>query len=213
MTPKQPAIVAELGRPETADETADRKAAASRERRSNQTILNLVIATVASLGIVAFLIAVVVRPDNTATRPAVDYASIAAQADEAVPLLAPAIPADWYANDARITAIAGVRTWSVGFVTGEAKFIGLDQGVGVDPESNPSWLAAAVEGLSSTGTVRAGGLEWTVYDHRDSPEPGNYAYVLSAVLDGSVVVLHGTAPDDEFEVLAASVAGAAGGAQ
>lgn len=208
MTPKQPAIVAELGRPETPDETADRKAAASRERRSNQTIINLVIATVASLGIVAFLVAVVVRPDNT-TRAPVDYATIASSADEAVPLLAPAIPADWYANDARITAIAGVRTWSVGFVTGDTKFIGLDQGIGVDPETNPSWLDAAVDGHAATGSIQAGGIEWTVYDQRDDPEPGNYAYVLSAVLDGSVVVLHGTAPDDEFEVLAASVAGAA----
>ena len=62
MARKEPAIVAELGRPETAEETAQRKAENSRKHRANQTALNLVGATVASLAIVAFLVIVVVRP-------------------------------------------------------------------------------------------------------------------------------------------------------
>ena len=36
--------------------------------------------------------------------------------------------------------------------------------------------------------------------------PGNYAYALVTELDGSTVVLHGTASDAEFESLAASIA-------
>ena len=59
-------IVAELGRAETPQETADRKAISSAKRRSNQTVINLVIAVVASLGIVVFLLVVVVRPDAEA---------------------------------------------------------------------------------------------------------------------------------------------------
>lgn len=213
MTPAQPPIVAELGRPETPEEAAERKAEASRVRRSNQTALNLVIATIASLGIVAFLIAVVVRPDATA-RPPADYIGIAQEADEAVPLLAPPIPADWYANDARITSEAGVRTWAVGFVTGDSGFIGLDQGIGLgaDPAlaaSRATWLGEVLDGLRSTGTMTIGGAEWAVYDNRDDPEPGNYAYAIVTDLDGSTVVLHGTADDASFEALAASIAGGA----
>ena len=204
MTPHTSPIVAELGRPETPEETAARKAAASKARRANQTAINLVIALVASLGIVAFLVAVVVRPDATQREP-VDYAAIAATFDESVPLAAPPIPADWYANDARIRTEAGVRTWEVGFITGSSRFIGLDQGIGVDTAANPSWVSDAVNGVRATGTTRIDGLEWTVYDHRDEPDPGNYAYALSAQLEGSVVVLHGTASDEDFALVAAGV--------
>jgi hypothetical protein len=204
MTTKQTLVVAELGRPETPDETAARKTEASRLRRSNQTTLNLVLATLASLGIVAFLVAVVVRPDVT-QRPPIDYAAIAATADEAVPLVAPAIPADWYANDARITSESGVRSWVIGFITGSNTYIGLDQGVGVDPSANPTWLSESLNGMAATGTTRIDGVEWTVYDHRDGDDPGNYAYALSAELDGSVVALHGTASDEDFALVASGL--------
>src|SRR5690606_28187846 len=62
-------IVAELGRAETPQETAERKAAASATRRTNQTALNLFIAVLASLAIVAFLVMVVVRPDQGSLVP------------------------------------------------------------------------------------------------------------------------------------------------
>lgn len=206
MTPKPPVVVAELGRPETPEETAARKAEASSARRSNQTTLNLVLALLASLAIVAFLVAVVVRPDAT-PRPPTDYVTIAESADEAVPLAAPAIPADWYANSARITSEAGVRTWVIGFVTGSNTFIGLDQGIGVAADANPTWLDVAVDGRTATGTTRIEGVEWIVYDHRDESDPGNYAYALSTELDGSTYVLHGTASDGDFELVAAGISG------
>ena len=44
-----------------------------------------------------------------------------------------------------------------------------------------------------------------MYDHRDEPDPGNYAYALSAQLEGSVIVLHGTASDEEFALVASGV--------
>ena len=78
MAGKQPAIVAELGRPETPEETAARKAENSRKRRANQTAFNLIVATIASLGIVLFLVVVVVRP-NPEPAPGIEYVTIAAQ--------------------------------------------------------------------------------------------------------------------------------------
>ena len=97
------------------------------------------------------------------------------------------------------------RTWVVGFVTGDSKFIGLDQGIGVTAEANPTWLDAALNGRAPTGTTRIGGAEWTVYDHRDDSDPGNYAYALSTEIDGSTIALHGTASDADFALVAAGI--------
>src|SRR5664279_4386939 len=95
----EPRIVAELGRPETPEETFARKAENSRKHRANQTLFNLLIATVASLSIVLFLVLVVVRPTDD-TPVTADYQTIAAdaQTNASEPLLAPTLPADWYAN-------------------------------------------------------------------------------------------------------------------
>ena len=50
-------VVAELGRPETAEETAARKAENSRNHRSRQTVNNLVYSLLATLGIVVVIVA------------------------------------------------------------------------------------------------------------------------------------------------------------
>src|SRR5688500_11645950 len=125
---KRPAIVAELGRPETPQETADRKAATSRKHRANQTLLNLVVALVASLAIVLFLVLVVVRPASAPVDP-VDYVAVAAdaQAGATEPLIAPVLPPGWYANDARFGTTAEVATWYIGLITPSTQFIALNQ--------------------------------------------------------------------------------------
>lgn len=200
---KEPAVVAELGRPETPEETAARKAENSRRHRSNQTLLNLVIALVASLGIVLFLVVVVVRPDS-ATRPAVDYVAIAgdAQAASDEPLIVPRLPQGWSANDARLVTKSGILDWYVGFITPSTQFVALEQGI----QGNPTWLATIIESAKPTGTTSIDGLDWTIYDRRDAKDPGNFAYSMSTTSGGSTIVLHGTAPTAEFELLAASVA-------
>jgi hypothetical protein len=137
----------------------------------------------------------------------VDYIAVAEGANAPVPLAAPAVPADWYANAARYRVEFDVQTWYVGFITAGEGFIALNQGI----DANPTWVGAEVDGRSATGDIRIGGLEWQVYDHRDDRDAGNYAYALVTELDGSSVVLHGTASDAEFEVLAASIASQLGG--
>jgi hypothetical protein len=204
MAPREPAVVAELGRPETPEETARRKAEASARRRSNQTVFNLVVATAASLLIVLFLVVVVVRP-SAPPRPPVDYQAIAAEAGVAA--IAPRLPDTWTANAAELETVGGVRTWSIGFLTPEGQFIALEQGL----DANPTWLAQAVDGVAATGSTRVGGLEWSVYDDRDAQDPGNYAFSMSAETDRGIVVLHGTASDAEFALLAEAVAAETGG--
>ncbi|WP_010206009.1 DUF4245 domain-containing protein [Salinibacterium sp. PAMC 21357] len=204
----EPRIVAELGRPETPEETFARKAENSRKHRANQTLFNLVIATVASLGIVLFLVLVVVRPgDETAVTA--DYQTIAADAQTGAsePLIAPTLPADWYANSARLGTSSSVQTWYIGFVTpasssSSAQFIALEQGI----DANDTWLSLATDGALANDTTTIDGLDWTIFDRRSSSDTGNYAYSMSATIAGSTVVLHGTAANDQFDLLAAAIA-------
>lgn len=196
-------IVAELGRPETPEETAARKAENSRKHRANQTLRNLVGATVASLAIVLFLVVVVVRPSPSGVE-AIDYLAIAgdAQADAEVPLVAPALPPGWTANAARFGIAAEVPTWYIGFVTPGTQFIALNQGI----DANPTWQATVLDGADPTGETTIDGVDWTVFDQRDEDDPGNFAYSMSTELAGSTVLLHGTASSAEFELLAAAIA-------
>lgn len=203
-----PRVVAELGRPETPEETLARKAEASRKRRANQTVMNLVLALLASLGIVVLLVLVVVRPEQPARDP-VDYIAIAAEAQSQsdVRLAAPVLPEGWRSNDAELTAETDDSlTWSVGFVTpgssGTSSYAALDQGI--SPQSD--WLSERVDSAAVTSTLEISGREWDVYDRRDSDPTGNYAYSLATTVDGTIYLVHGVADDEEFITLASAIA-------
>ena len=186
----------------TADEIAAIKAENSRTHRSSQTLRNLIWALVATLLVVLFLIFVVVRPDP-APREAVDYGTIAAQVqgDLATSISAPALPEGWSANEAALRSAGAIPVWYIGFVTPEQQFIALNQGI----DANPTWVDNLLDGARPTGTARIGNLDWTVYDHRDSDDPGNLAYALVTEVDNSTYVLYGTAETQEFETLATAM--------
>jgi len=198
-------IVAELGRAETPQEIADRKAEASARRRSNQTTFNLVLALIASLGVVALIFLVVVRPQSVEREP-VDWKSGArdAQSQFDVPLVAPSLPEGWSANRAEPGDVAsdGVQTWQIGFLTPSGQYIGLVQGI----DANTSWVSQQTANSEATDRFELGGAGWNEYDRRDVTDPGNLAYAIVATFDRSTVVLGGTAPDDEFETLATAIA-------
>jgi hypothetical protein len=185
---------------EAAPTAAERRAA----RRANQTTFNLVLALLASLGIVALLVAVVIRPETNL--PTVDYREIgaAAQGTVAEPLAVPDLPADWTANRAELVAAPadGVTRWEIGFLTPGGEYIALTQGI----DANPSWLADQVRSARASTTVSYDGLTWDVYDRRDVADAGNVEYALVATRGASTVVLAGTASEPEFAVLAAAVA-------
>lgn len=200
--PERP-IVAELGRPETPEETADRKAETSRLHRSNQTAINLVAALVVSLIVVLLIVLVVVRPNPEPPQP-VDYAALADQAQPTVsaPLVSPELTDDWSANAAELETSSGVTSWYIGLITPSTQFIGVRQGI----DANETWLAGQLGYAQATGEATIDGITWQLYDNRDATDdPGNLAYVMTTERDSSTVVLFGTAADSEFETLAASV--------
>ncbi|MBI5161320.1 MAG: DUF4245 domain-containing protein [Micrococcales bacterium] len=199
-------IVAELGRPESPQEAADRKAESRRQRRANQTAFNLVIALVASLAVVAFLVIVVVRPDRQSLVEPVDWRAVAdqAQQDSPRPLLVPRLSDGWAANRAEWNGdpADGVPVWDVGWVTPAKQYAALAQGI----RGTDAWVADRLGKTRATGAVTIAGVDWTVYDRRDADDPGNLAYALAAELNGSRVVLSGTASTGEFRTLATAVA-------
>ena len=205
---KPPAVVAELGRPETPEETAARKAQNSANHRNRQTVNNLVYSLIATLALVLVIVLVVPRGNPTASTPAVDYASVAAQAQGSEPdrLLVPELPKDWKSNNAelRTKTADGVDYWYVGLLTPKGQFIGVTQGF----DANESWVASQVNKSMIKGTRTIDGVTWDVYDNRtSSSDDGNVEYALVTTAGHSSIVVFGTADEDEFRTLASSLTG------
>lgn len=200
-----PRIVAELGRPETPEETAARKAETSRIHRQAQNVRNLVVALIASLGLVLSLVLVVVRPDNP-LHETVDYQRVAAESQPGVEqeLLAPDLPAGWHANRAELTpgTSEGSFTWYVGLISPDDGFIALNQGI----NRNEEWVGELFDHHPATGEVTVDGVKWQVYDRRDTRDPGNFAYSMATTTDSGSVVLNGTGSNPEFERVAEALA-------
>ena len=204
-------IVAELGRPETPEETAARKAQNSRNHRANQTMRNLVYSLIATLVLVLLLVVVVVRPNPDVLEP-VDYHTIAEEAQEGsdVPLVDPILPPEYTSNSAKLTTSADdVSTWYIGLLTPSNEFVGISQGI----NANPTWVAQQLDQNRITGTEVVDGVTWDVYDYRDAQDPGNLAYAMVATFDdasevsadGTAYVLFGTADSNEFRTIASAV--------
>lgn len=203
-TPPQEPIRADLGRPETPQERADRKAQNSRNYRGSKTTNNLVIALVVSLAVVLATVLVVVRPEQSSV-DAVDYVAVAADAQPGVdePLADPPLPPGWSANRADLQRNTDESfTWYIGLLTPKDQFIALEQGI----NTNPGWFAGLLGSVKPTGTVTIDGVEWTIYDDRASNSTGNFAYSLGTTVGGSDYLLHGTAVDGEFDTLATVLA-------
>lgn len=205
---RQPAVVAELGRPETPEETAARKAQDSRNHRTRQTVNNLVFSLLATLGVVLIIVLLVPRADGPVTRN-VDYAQLAAagQGSEPDPLVSPVLPASWRANAAELRTGTpdGVDSWYIGLITPDQQYIGITQGF----HANPGWLAAQVHGSDPNGSVSIDSVAWTRYDNRASGgEHGNVEYALTTASGASSYVIFGTASEEQFRTVARAIAGA-----
>lgn len=193
---KKPRVVAELGRPETPQETADRKAASSSRYRSSKTFQNLVVALVASLALVLVMWLIVLRPDPTPADPIdVGAASNNANVILGTEPIVPTVPAEWEANAAEVRhGSDGVSKWYIGYLTPGHGFISLNQA----PEANPTWLSNLLRAATPTGTETVQGIQWQVYDQRGQADVGNLEYAMSTEVDGEWIVLFGTASEEQF---------------
>lgn len=201
---KKPKIVAELGRPETPEETIARKQENSRLYRSRKTINNLVFSLLVTVGLVAAIYFLVPRADGEPNWQ-VDYVAQSEIASQSLgePLLVPAMPELWRANAAELRNAANgqVTSWYIGFITPKDKFIAFNEAF----DANETWVANELKDYPATGTKNIDGQEWTVYDNRSYKEAGNVQYAMVTTLGRSTVVLYGTADDAEFDQLATSI--------
>lgn len=123
-------IVAELGRPETLEEEAARKAQNSKNYRESKTIRNLWVATAVIVGIVALMVLIVPRDDSSRLQ-AVDYKAVAvsAQRSLSVPLAVPDLPDTYTSNVAEIrtASLDNVSSWYLGLITPSKSFLSITQ--------------------------------------------------------------------------------------
>jgi len=90
----------------------------------------------------------------------------------------------------------------VGYLTPSDEYIGMYQGF----DANPTWVAGLLARALATGTTTIDGVEWTVYDNRDTGDDvGNAKYGLTTEAGDSTFVLLGTGTPEEFETLATAL--------
>lgn len=210
---KRPAVVAELGRPETPAETAARKAETSRLYRSRKTVNNLVLSLIVSLGLVVVI--VLMAPGLTGGKDvfaehSVDVAELATAAEPTAgrALVAPEVGDGWLAKHAGLNTIEGVTSWRINYTTPDVAYAGVVQGFTADGSPvDDEWVSSQLEGQTPTGSEQLGGADWVVYDHTDrDPDSSNMLFGLQTEIDGNVILVFGTDTPATLRVLAAEIA-------
>ena len=199
---REPRIAAHLGRPETPDEIAARKAESSRIYRGSQTFRNLIVALVVSLAVVAVIVWGVPRGEASEPAP-INVAAIAADAEETTghDAIVPDAPDDWRVNSARLEN-GDVTTWSIAYVPTETGFLRLSQGFDADE----TWAARVLGGAAPTDAVTIDGVRWDVYEISDPEANANVSYALGTQAGADHVLVYGSSEPEVAADLAALVA-------
>jgi hypothetical protein len=197
-------IVAELGRPETPEETAARKAASSKAYRSSQTVRSLIAALLATLAILAVIIFAVPRGEPTAAEE-IDLTGIAADVESTMDsaVIVPDLGDFWRVNAAELQGGATV-VWDITLAPSaddERGFIKVAQAFDADSK----WAPQRLGGTAPTDTVTIDGIEWDVFTPSDSAANQNISYALGAQAGDDYVLLYGSRSADSTAELAESL--------
>ncbi|CAH0134538.1 hypothetical protein SRABI76_00385 [Microbacterium oxydans] len=184
-------IVAELGRPETPEETAARKAASSKAYRSSQTMRSLVAALLVTLAVVLVIVFAVPRGEPT-TAKVIDVAAIAADVESTMdsPVIVPEADAFWRVNAAALESGATV-VWNVTLAPAdedERGFVRFAQAFDADS----SWAPQKLNGIAPTDTVTIGGVEWDVFKPGSANSNQNVSYAIGTQAGDDYVLLYGS---------------------
>lgn len=196
-------VVAELGRPETPEETAARKAASSAAYRSSKTFRNLITALLVILAVVAVVVFGVPRGEPE-ERPAIDVAAEAEALSATLdrPVLAATVPDGWRVNTATYDS-GGIADWTVAYAPpGDSGFLRVAQGFDADD----AWVSELLSGTRATGTVEAGGLTWEEYRIPEPAGTGNISYALATTAGTDRVLLYGSTSPETTQDVAAGLA-------
>lgn len=196
-------IVAELGRPETPDETAARKAESSRIYRGSQNMRNLFAAIIATLAIV--LVIVMLVPRGTIEQPSsVDVAAIATRVERDVkhPVVVPPVSEDWRVNSAKLVGGAP-STWEIIYAPGDGQgFLRVTQGLKADA----GWASRELPTAKLGEIVTLDEIEWQTYTFADPAKAGNISYAMGTVAGTDHVLVYGSSPEELIQATAKSLA-------
>lgn len=195
-------VVAELGRPETPEEAAARKAESSRVYRSSQTLRNLIAALLVTFAVVAVVVFAVPRGE-LATPREIDVAALAEDVASGYErtVIVPDVPADWRVNDAAITGEADLA-WTVIYVPGGTGYLRVAQGFDVGDD----WETRVLQGATPDGEVEVAGVTWTRYQIGDPERFGNISYALGTDAGTDRMLIYGSTDAATAAVAAEAVA-------
>jgi len=196
-------IVAELGRPETPDETAARKAASSQAYRSSQTFRHLIAALILTVAVVAVIVFAVPRGEPTPAAK-IDVDRIAADVESTMqsPVVVPDLDDFWRVNVAQLDGGATV-VWNITIAPADEEergFIRIAQAFDADA----AWAPQMLDGFAPTSTVTIDGREWDVYDIGDRGS-ANVTYALGTQAGDDYVLLFGSRSADSMAEVARSL--------
>lgn len=211
------AIVAELGRPETPEETAARKANDSRLYRQRKTVNNLVFSLLVTLGMVVVIVLMVPRGTGGFEDLSIDVTAAAADHSPTAgrTLIAPDVPEDWKAKQAQLRSDGSIEYWYIGYTTANGAYAAVVQAFDIEGrELDSRWIAEQLEEQKPTGEETMAGIDWVVYDHPNrSPDGANMIFGLEGTIDGALgsttLLVYGTDRPEVLRELALSVAAAA----
>lgn len=177
MTDKRP-IVAELGRPETPEETSARKAAASSAYRSSMNVRNLLVALGVTLVVVVIIVLGVPR-GSIGDPEQIDLAEVAQNVRSSVdgPVLEPQFDDSWRVNDAKLEG-GSTLVWNV---------------------------TIAPAAADARGFLRIAGLEWDAFELRGTSD-ANISYALGTPAGDDYILLYGALSSEDTVALAESIA-------
>ncbi|MFT4156435.1 MAG: DUF4245 family protein [Microbacterium sp.] len=203
MTKSAP-IVAELGRPETPEETAARKAESSRAYRSSQNVRSLIAALIATLAVVAVIVFAVPRGEPASTAR-IDLVGIAADVESTMDraVIVPELGTFWRVNAAKLSSGA-IVVWDVTLAPkdeNERGFIKFAQAFDADS----SWAPQVLNGIAATDTVTIDGREWDVFKPGDTGAKQNITYAIGTQAGADYVLLYGSRSAESTAQLASSL--------
>ena len=212
---KAPAIVAELGRPETASETAARKAENSRLYKSRKTVNNLVFSLLVSFGLMLVIYFMMPQSTGDFDQRSVNVAEIAEQSGAGlnVDLAVPAVDEGWMAKSATLKHEDGFYVWRIHFTTADQAYASVTQLFTEDGEpvlevpGVETYLNTEVlEALEPTGQESLAGTNWTLYDYPNrATDKSNIRFALSGAVGNDAVIVSGTDNAGTIRVLATQV--------
>jgi hypothetical protein len=178
---------------------------AAAKRRARQTLINLLLSLVATVGVMVLLILAVPRDDSNRIQP-VDYKAVAVEAAKEAPskILLPVLPVDWYSNAARYrsSALDGVANWYAGFIGSNGEFIAMTQGF----EVNTTWMQLMLESNKQTGEVVIQGETWKIYESMRPNNPKKSKdYMMVLEYQGNALFVYGVAPVEQLEDFASQL--------